>query len=515
MKIKIQINIMLKRYLDFINESIDLLFESNVIYSDKFRLALTKCNDPISKKILEIENKDLNVQSNYFDVASDKNDTVSFIPDRRAQQIIADKKELYRFTGGLGGWLTHNIDANGYIFDALGYVPEGEVYKPQSSDIGEIVKKVVSPTSGKTYAYVKFQNGNKGVYNVERLQLVDDSSKQVWNTNRQEIKVGRAIRALLTAAGEKFTDKDIESFVNKYKATIDKMNDKFFNFEVVTGDKISYWYNSEHYYKKTGTLGNSCMADAPKEYFEIYTSNEDKCALVIYKHPDNPSTICGRALLWTLPDGKRFMDRIYTINDSDVQLFRDFAKENGWYCKYNNSSTSSGLSYTPIGGTVNLDLTITVNSGNYDNYPYLDTLKYYTPKTGRLSNISEPGCYILEDTSGDYIRCRECDGGGRITCYNCDGDGSVICYECDGNGLVDCNECRNGKVNCSNCDGSGEIRDEEGYEIECDECSGHGSVDCADCDGEGRVDCSLCDGNGTRECHECDGRGDTPCPECD
>lgn len=506
---------MLKRYLDFINESLDFIVESNVIYSDKFRVALTKCNDAISKKLLDIENKDLNVQSNYFDVAGEKNDTVSFIPDRRAQQIIADKKELYRFVGNNGGWLTHNVDSNGKIFAALGYEPEGEVYKPQSNDLGEIVKKVVSESSGKTYAYVKFQSGNKGVYNSQRLQLVDDSSRQVWSTNRQEIKVGRAIRALLNVAGETFVDKDIEAFVNQYKATIDKMNDKFSNFEVVTGDDIAYWYDNEKYSQRSGTLGNSCMASAPSEYFEIYTSNPDKCALIIYKDPDNPERICGRALLWTLSDGKRFVDRIYTVRDSDVQLFRDFAKDKGWYYKYSNNSGSSSQAISPTGETVELDLTISVQSGNYDNYPYLDTLKYYTPKTGRLSNRSEPGSYTLEDTGGEYISCGECGGSGRVTCYDCDGDGTISCRRCDGDGEVTCKGCKGeGDMDCSNCEGTGKISDDDGNETDCNKCSGSGKTKCDDCDGDGNIECSSCDGDGDRECAECDGRGTVPCGEC-
>jgi hypothetical protein len=411
--------------------------------------------------------------------------------------------------------LTHNIESNGKIFDALGYEPEGEVYKPQPDDLGEIVKKVVSDTSGKTYAYVKFQSGRQGVYNTQRLQLVDDSTRQVWSTNRQEIKVGRAVRALLTVAGETVVDKDIEAFVNQYKATIDKMNDKFSNFEVVTGDKIAYWYDNSRYSQRSGTLGNSCMSSAPEEYFEIYTSNEDKCALVIYKDPDSPENICGRALLWTLLDGKRFMDRIYTVRDSDVQLFRDFGKEKGWYCKYSNNSSSDGMAYAPTGETVTLDLTINVHSGSYDNYPYLDTLKYYTPRTGRLSNISESGCYTLEDTSGGYLSCSDCDGSGIISCYDCGGEGELDCSDCDGNGEVDCDECNgNGEVNCSNCDGTGNVEDDEGNEVGCDECSGSGEVTCGDCDGNGEVECARCDGDGTRECMECDGRGDVSCPEC-
>ena len=48
---------MLKRYSDFINESLELILESDVVFSDKFRKALTKIDHPISKALLDTENK--------------------------------------------------------------------------------------------------------------------------------------------------------------------------------------------------------------------------------------------------------------------------------------------------------------------------------------------------------------------------------------------------------------------------------------------------------------------------
>ena len=506
---------MIKKYLDFINESLELIFESNVIFSDKFRYVLKKIDNTLSKKILDIENKDINVQSNYFDIAGEKNDTVSFIPDRRAQQILSNKEELYQFTGRDGGWLTHNLEKNGNIFNELGYVPEGEVYKPTESDRGKILKKWTSPTSGRTYAHVQFQNGRSGVYNIERLRLIDETTRQIWTTNRQEIKIGRAIRSLLKSAGSEFTDKDIEIFVNQYKATIDKINDKFSNFEEVKGNDISYWYNEENYYERSGTLGNSCMSSVPQEYFDIYCKNPDKCSLIIYKHPEDAEKIVGRALLWTLPDGKRFMDRIYTIKDSDVQLFRDFAKENGWYSKYSNSSTDSGRSYSPDGSVVDLNLTIYVDKGYYDYYPYLDTLKYYTPSSGKLSNVKENGCYTLEDTSGEYISCSVCYGRGTVECYSCDGRGEIECRRCHGGGERECSNCDgNGSIDCDNCNGEGTVENSDGENISCNSCGGSGSKDCDDCEGSGNVPCSSCEGSGNFECDDCSGRGECDCPSC-
>lgn len=513
---------MLKRYSDFINESLELVLESDVIFSDKFRKALTKIDHPISKALLDTENKDITTQSNYFDIDLSKNDKISFTPDRKAQEILGDTKETVRFVGSGGGWLKHS-ESNQELFDKLGYVPEGDVYTPNSTEIGEVIKKITSETSGKTYAWIKFTDG-QGVYNVEKLRSVDEKLKQVWSKNRQEIGVGRGVRALLKAAAVTtpsligaFTDKDLELFVNLYKATIDKLNDKFSFFEEVKGSDIAYWYHYDRYYQRSGTLGSSCMAGASKSWLEIYTANPEQVSLVIFKSQDDPDKITGRALLWTLTDGKKFMDRIYVINDSDVQLFRDYAKENGWYSKYYNNSGGNNKAYAPDGSNVNLDLTVNLDKKDYSNYPYLDTLKYFQEGRGILSSEQQRGDYVtLEDTGGGHSSsCETCGGNGEIECSDCYGNGEVDCDECSGSGEISCNDCSgSGDIECSNCDGSGNIEDEEGNEIECPDCSGNGNNNCEDCNGNGEIECSDCRGRGNFECGNCDGRGNISCYDC-
>ena len=529
---------MIKNYQDFINESLELILESDVVFSDNFRKIIKKIESPIAKKLIEIENQDLPVRSNYFDIIPAKNDKVSFLDDRRAQDILKTEVNKVRYSGS-GGWLKHT-DANKDIFDKLGYTPSTPTaYEPNTNDVGEVVKETVSETSGNTYCWVKFsdQSGQfrgEGVYNKQRLSPLDDRQKQIWSRGRQEIAVGRGIRAILATTGEKFLDKDIEQFVNLYKAQIDKFNDKFQYFEVVTGRDIAHWYHNRNYYEKSGQLGNSCMASAPEEWLEIYTENPNQVALVIYKSQDDTDKIIGRALLWTLDDGKKFMDRIYTNKDSDIQLFRDYAKENGWYVKYHNSSTTSSQAYAPDGSTTSLALSVTLSQKDYDHFPYLDTLKYYTPYSGNLNNNS--GDYTLEDTGGEYVRCDYCGGSGTVECGDCDGRGEEQCYDCSGDGTVDCDDCNGsgevdcsdcdgtGKKDCTNCDGSGNVEDEEGNEVDCDECGGSGETDCSNCHGNctkdcsncdnGRISCSNCDGAGEFECNNCDGRGEYSCPEC-
>ena len=512
---------MIKKYSDFIKENLEFILESNVVFSDNFRKAMAKIDHPMAKAILGVENNDLTVQANYLDIEFSKNDTISFTPDRKAQEILGDTKEVVRFTGSGGGWLKHKESNNG-LFEKLGYTFEegSEPYKPNSRDLGEIVAKVTSETSGKSYAWVKFKNqsGNdvgQGVYNVEKLRSVDEKLKKVWSSSRQEIKVGRAMRALLKASGAEFADKDFETFVNLYKATIDKMNDKFSYIEVVRGSDIHYWYNSDRYFVRSGTLGSSCMSSANKSWLELYTENPE-VGLVIYKSMDDTDKIIGRALLWKLKDGKEFLDRIYTVNPSDVELFRDYAKENGWYYKEHNNSSDSGYVIAPDGTRTNLDLTVNLTDASMDNFPYLDTLKYFNPNRKTISNQDSGGCYFLEDTGGDYVRpCDTCGGSGRTECYDCDGEGTVSCRECDGEGTIECNSCDgNGKEDCSNCDGSGNVEGSDGEEEECSDCDGSGKVNCSDCDGDGKKTCPECDGDETVECGNCDGRGNVDCYDC-
>jgi hypothetical protein len=189
------------------------------------------------------------------------------------------------------------------------------------------------------------------------------------------------------------------------------------------------------------------------------------------------------------------MDRIYTINDSDVNLFRDYAKENGWYYKFHNSSTDLAVVITPEGKQVNLGtIKITLDKKYYDNFPYLDTLKYFTPGSGLLSNGSDGDNYVLEDTEGGYTNdCQRCDGSGRVECEECYASGEVDCSKCHGNGEID----------CPRCDGEKEITDEEGNKKECPECDGMGDIVCQRCGGDGKVDCDECDGRGYYDCPEC------------
>ena len=530
---------MIINYKDFLFES--MISESTVVYSDKFRKLINGIDSPVAKALIEIESKDLNVTNNYIDI-SDK-ELISFIPDRKAQDILnpanAEKNVIY---DGDGGILTHS-PSNNNIFNLLDYTPlESGMYKPPIGTVGEVISKAVGPSSGKTYLKIKFPDGIS-VINKDKVRQ-QDVSLLPFTKNRQTVRTGRGIKGLLSAGEFKFKESEIEKFINLYKSEIDKMNDIFRKFDLVKGDDIAYWYNFEKYEKQrglgTGTLGSSCMCAVPSNYFQIYTRNTDVCQLLILKNDDGDK-IKGRALVWKLkkPDGVTYMDRIYTHNDSDVELFRQYAKSKGWYYKPENNHRPTNDMVNSEGNVIEMG-TIFVQLGDYSysKYPYLDTLKAYNAIQQTLSTEDDNSgdCLILEDTGGGYLNNDECDfcgGEGRVDCGNCDGRGEINCNTCDGDGELDCGNCDgDGEVECSTCDGDGEVKcstcdgsgnDDDGNKCHnckgtgkksCQSCDESGQIKCRECRGKGKGECDDCSGKGEYECDECNGNGRVDCPEC-
>jgi hypothetical protein len=502
------------RYKDFIFES--LILESIVVYSNKFKDILKEIDSPVAQAILDIESKDLDVSNNYLDI-NDK-DTISFISDRRAQDILNQKDKFAIYTGG-SGFLKHS-PTNSEMFRLLEYEPVGEkTYHPQNGEKGEVLKKSKSTRSDNIYVKIQFPGGLT-VINENNLRYVD-VNQLPFQQNRQTIRTGRGIKALLSKSDSKFTDADIEQFVNKYKSAWDTMNDIFRKFELVNGDEISYWYDHNNYAEQRSTLGTSCMKAVRSSFFDIYVKNPEKCSLLILKS-DDETKIKGRAIVWNLDNPKvTFVDRVYTNYDSDVDLFKQYAYSKGWYHKRNQSSSDDFILVGKEGEINQGHLVVNLKNesdGGYRNYPYLDTIKYFNQDTGVLTTESSRHQITLEDTGGRWVgeECDSCGGDGRVTCGECDGDGEINCPECysrsrrRSTGYVECEDCGgNGKQDCSTCKGSGKVDEED-----CADCDGDGENDCSNCEGNGEVTCSECDGDATRTCPRCDGECDVDCPEC-
>jgi len=401
-------------YFDFLLEKKleKLLLESKITFSKEFYKVLSSIKTPLSSQIISLQNKDIDLQYNYIDI-TDENDTVSFTPDRKVKEIIGDKEEFYKVVDS-GRYLTGS-ERNQKIYDALNHIRTNEVYEPSTGTIGKIIATTIG-SSGKIYCLFECTEGeDKGertIINKEALEEYDTSFQKVWTTNRNKIKIGRVIRAIIRSGKIESNDAEIEKFVNNYKSTIDIINDSFNKFNIVKGDDILYWYSIKNYYDEDrGTLANSCMANVPDNYLYIYSANPDVCQLVIL-YSDNgeiingkysSDKIIGRALLWKTREGYYFMDRIYTTKDSDIDLFKKFAEKNGWWYK---KSQNSGSNFSIENGKESKSEKIIVDLQKWkENFPYLDSIMYFNSSTGELSNDEYKinADYVLQSTSGNYI----------------------------------------------------------------------------------------------------------------
>lgn len=402
----------------------NLLLESKLEFSKKFLNILS--NMPagtVRDHLLKInkDQKDLNLVQNYLDVSTNKEE-ITFIPDRRAQQIIGSEGEMKWITNGevSNRYLTFNKDEHGRyknrgIFADLGFDPTGgedDHPVPGEGEVGVIVTETVSRQSGKTYVLFKWGSENNTiVLNKVALDAHDDRYQRIWSQTRSPIRIGRIVTTILNSADIKVTDKEKEDFVNQYKSAFDIINDEFRKFDIVTGKDIAYWYDMENYESTDSTLGSSCMAEVDKSYFKIYTKNEKVCSLVILYGDRGDiaadgsfkgKKIRGRALLWKTDQGDTFMDRIYTNKDSDVDLFKQFAEKNGWWCKKSQNSETSF--YAQRGTeTKTPTYTVTLEKSDFDKYPYVDTLSYLNVKKNQISNKIKAikARYELNDTDGD------------------------------------------------------------------------------------------------------------------
>lgn len=348
---------------------------------------------------------------------------------------------------------------------------------------------------------------------------------------RNEVKIGRLARTILSDLKVKFTDKEIEEFVNLYKSSNVDTTKKF---ELVSGVIIKKYYLENNYAKDGGTLGGSCMRhDECQSYFKIYTKNPEQCQLLVYL--DENGKVLGRALVWKISEAELynkdltkftgnveyFMDRVYVAKDSDVNKFIEYAKDNNWLYKYKMAADDRlGMIFKYNNDTLIGKIVIKLNRLHFRDYPYVDTLNFTDGDT-KISNVGfyisdedededVDNGFIMNDTSGGREECSLCNGTGKedTECIKCHGDGDVQCPECRGSGGTICSECEgDGDIKCRTCNGNGEN--------ECSVCSGEGHINCRDCSGDGDKECRTCRGEGNLgDCNDCKGEGEIECPTC-
>lgn len=405
------------KYSDFLTESalIELIMESKVVFSKKFLNLLNRMRtNKIASELINIYSKDFNIQHNYVDITDNKEE-VSFTPDRKVQELIAGKPEVYKV--GTRRQLTHS-DSNNNLFEALGYDKTKEYWTPNDGQRGLIKSEVVSPTSGKVFVLFEELTDEDekryAVLNKDCLTLADFDDSNIWKTSRNPIRIGRLVRPLLRAAGITVTDREVEEFTNQWKATYDFAADVLKQFDIVKGGEIAYWYDYNKYVDGGGTLNNSCMAEVDSDYFEIYTSNSQVSLVILYDDSGEisgekykSSKIKGRAILWDAEingQSAKFMDRIYTTYDSDVDLFKQFAQKNGWF--YKDSQSMTPREYITDGTSKSRpEIIVKVDKADCDYYPYVDTMCFCYTSSNELRNTQDDedgSMRVLRSTEGEW-----------------------------------------------------------------------------------------------------------------
>ena len=253
--------------------------------------------------------------------------------------------------------------------------------------------------SNKFYDYIAAENPEENKYTIfDTIFSRYYNSPQAWTKFRAPIKIGRFVNRIFPDIYKQngVAGKDIESFVNVVKL---KRTQQFERFKIVKGDDILKYYSESNYDERAtdGTgLGNSCMRYSKcQQYLKFYPNNNVEMLILMSEDEDQKDKIVGRALLWDIKYinevevNRKFMDRIYVVNDFDIQNFKDYATKNKWLHKKCQNRNPGEAIYDSIDNTLNylsLKTDNTFKKSKY--YPYLDTVGYFYTDDGFLSNKS-------------------------------------------------------------------------------------------------------------------------------
>jgi hypothetical protein len=222
-----------------------------------------------------------------------------------------------------------------------------------------------------------------------------DGRYGVYGDNRNSIKIGKFVNKVFRGT---LTNYDVEEFVNQFKSKqeVDPV------VELVSGDKIAYWYDITNYNPGYGgTLRNSCMANVPSGFFDIYTKNPEVCRLATLKNGDK---LVARALVWKVESDnssiKYYMDRIYYTKDHYRNILKDYAKEQGWgiYDSFEVIDFNGKL--------ISPTMRVKIKNIKYNQFPYMDTFRRYDYVKGYLYNdaSSSKRGDLLWSTQGEARR---------------------------------------------------------------------------------------------------------------
>lgn len=402
------------KYLEFINESkLQLILESTIVYSSNFLHILKLIDSPIAKILIEYYSKDEDIKRNYVDVNMDKEDVVTFLPQDKVDKepaIIKSPDSIYTNMSKVATLKEYN---NEFVEPSKNM--SGKFIRVAS--LKELIELAPNQRAAWESKYSDDDPDKKILvvdYDMNGKQYRGYFEKEAISINlskipKTEISIGRFVRAFLTSLGKTIDNKELEDFVDKFKAVRNIAKNAFDRFKIVSGEDIRKYYSEDSYENENGDLGNSCMRyDKCQDFLDIYTDNPNVVQLIIYLSDNNK--LLGRALLWTDARGRKIMDRIYTSKTPDIHLFIEYANLHKFYNKTKQDFDDT-TPFTYNGTELNAPdgIKIVLKYGEYGAYPYMDTFKYFVPGVnfqgkwiGVLSNKYIDTALILTSTDGTY-----------------------------------------------------------------------------------------------------------------
>lgn len=241
---------------------------------------------------------------------------------------------------------------------------------------------------------ISYLTKSKVDFNLDEL-LPSDFDISIYKL--QNMKIGRIVSKLFSQEflkANNITSSDIELFVNSYKSYFDKNR---VEFRIVEGEEIRKWYDQDNYSTLSkGTLWGSCMRHKERlKFLDLYTQNSNIKMLILVQLDNGVEKLRGRALLWEnvilndfyqkVPGEIKIMDRIYTVSDSDVISFKNWAYQNGYIHKLEQNAKSS-LYFFDKNEVLRLSFKIPLKKTSFRYYPFLDTFSYFCDYEGYLTN---------------------------------------------------------------------------------------------------------------------------------
>ena len=253
---------------------------------------------------------------------------------------------------------------------------------------------------------------------ARKLVRVGRNNPDIWQRFRNSSSIGKVVNKIFPGefrpSGE--PGNDLQSFTDNVILERTKSEKAFERFKVVEGNDINKYYDGDNYNPAAlhgSTLGGSCMRYKKcQSFIDFYSKNKGVKLIVLFSEEEElKDKIIGRALLWDIEYiddnivDRKYMDRIYYIYESDMMLFKEYAKRNGWLYKKDQNMYADGIIIDSLTNEDHyLKMKTTPTFTNIDKYPYLDTLKYFVYNDGYLTNREDRyrDYYTLNDTNGYY-----------------------------------------------------------------------------------------------------------------